>query len=203
MISVRFRASCVLRPEWWRLGQAGDLKAGGGLALTPASYNSRTGDRPAHFGKGLPRATLPTVRRCYRGRGHRVSVSRTGRAHRSGCGFTQPLFVTAAPGDTNPNRLYVVEKGGTSPHPRHDGGGVGTPGTTFLNLTSVLGAGQVLTGSEQGLLGMAFGPGFSNGNGFVVRRLHRQQRHHPGRDPGRSVYRRPAGRLSPAAGRTF
>ena len=30
-----------------------------------------------------------------------------------GNSFSQPLFVTAAPGDIDPNRLYVVEKGGT------------------------------------------------------------------------------------------
>src|SRR5205807_3433885 len=30
-----------------------------------------------------------------------------------GDSFSQPLFVTAAPGDTDPNRLFVVEKGCT------------------------------------------------------------------------------------------
>src|SRR5881227_2622215 len=57
-----------------------------------------------------------------------------------GNGFNQPLFVTAAPG---------------------------TPASTFLDLPSIRGPGQVLTAGEQGLLGMAFGPGFANGNGFV------------------------------------
>jgi glucose/arabinose dehydrogenase len=83
-----------------------------------------------------------------------------------GTSFNQPLFATAAPGDTNPNRLYVVEKGGTI-RTLDTTSGVGSPGTTFLNLPSVLGSGQLLTAGEQGLLGMAFGPGFSNGNGFV------------------------------------
>jgi hypothetical protein len=83
-----------------------------------------------------------------------------------GASFSQPLFLAAAPGDANPNRVYVVEKGGTI-RTLDTTGGIGTPGTTFLNLPSVLGAGQVLTNGEQGLLGMAFGPGFSNGNGFV------------------------------------
>src|SRR4051812_29621765 len=83
-----------------------------------------------------------------------------------GTGFSQPLFVGAAPGDLNQNRLYVVEKTGTI-RTLDTTSGVGTPGTTFLNLPTVLGAGQLLTGGEQGLLGMAFGPGFSNGNGFV------------------------------------
>jgi hypothetical protein len=43
----------------------------------------------------------------------------------------------------------------------------GTPASTFLDLPRILGAGQVLTAGEQGLLGMAFAPGFANGNGFV------------------------------------
>lgn len=84
-----------------------------------------------------------------------------------GNGFSQPLFVTAAPGDVDPNRLYVVEKGGTVRTLSANTTTPGMPGSTFLNLPSILGAGQVLTGGEQGLLGMAFGPGFANGNGFV------------------------------------
>ncbi len=83
-----------------------------------------------------------------------------------GTGFNQPLFLTAAPGDPNPNNLYVVEKTGTV-RSLNAAGGVATPGSTFLDLPAVLGAGQVLTAGEQGLLGMAFGPGFANGNGFV------------------------------------
>jgi glucose/arabinose dehydrogenase len=81
-----------------------------------------------------------------------------------GTGFTEPLFLTGAPG--NNNQVYVVEKSGTV-RTLSTTGGVATPGTTFLNLPSILGAGQLLTSGEQGLLGMAFGPGFSNGNGFV------------------------------------
>jgi hypothetical protein len=84
-----------------------------------------------------------------------------------GNGFNQPLFVTAAPGDTDPNRLYVVEKGGTIRTFIANPSTPGTPASTFLDLPSILGAGQVLTAGEQGLLGMAFGPGFANGNGFV------------------------------------
>jgi hypothetical protein len=84
-----------------------------------------------------------------------------------GNGFSQPLFVTAAPGDVDPNRLYVVEKGGTVRTLNASTTTPGTPGSTFLNLPSILGAGQLLTAGEQGLLGMAFGPGFANGNGFV------------------------------------
>ena len=83
-----------------------------------------------------------------------------------GTGFSQPLFVTAAPNDANPNSLYVVEKTGTI-RTLNAGGGVAGPGTTFLDLPAVLGPGQLLTGGEQGLLGLAFGPGFANGNGFA------------------------------------
>jgi hypothetical protein len=84
-----------------------------------------------------------------------------------GNGFNQPLFVTSAPGDTDPNRLYVVEKGGTVRTFVANTTTPGTPVSTFLDLPTILGAGQVLTAGEQGLLGMAFSPGFANGNGFV------------------------------------
>jgi len=82
-----------------------------------------------------------------------------------GTGFSQPLFLAAAPGDANPNQVYVVQKGGLV---RALDTGTGTIGATpFLNLPSILGAGQLLTGGEQGLLGLAFGPGYNSGNGYV------------------------------------
>ena len=84
-----------------------------------------------------------------------------------GNSFNQPLFITAAPGDVDPNRLFVVEKGGTVRTFLANTTTPGAPTSTFLDLPSILGPGQVLTGGEQGLLGMAFGPGFANGNGFV------------------------------------
>ncbi len=62
-------------------------------------------------------------------------------------GLNFPVLVTAAPGDTG--RLFVVEKGGTVRIIKH---GVLLP-TPFIDLT-----GRVTTGSEQGLLGMAFHP---------------------------------------------
>lgn len=82
-----------------------------------------------------------------------------------GSGFSQPLFLTAAPGAANPNLVYVVQKGGLIRTLDTSTGAIG--GTPFLDLPTVLGAGQLLTGGEQGLLGMAFGPGFNNGNGFL------------------------------------
>jgi hypothetical protein len=81
-----------------------------------------------------------------------------------GTGFSQPLFLTSAPGD-DPNQVYVVQKGGLIRTLNTATGAVGA--TPFLNLPTVLGAGQLLTGGEQGLLGMTFGPGYSNGNGFM------------------------------------
>ncbi len=58
-----------------------------------------------------------------------------------GTGFSQPLFLTAALGDTNPNQVYVVQKGGLV---RTLDAGTGTIGATpFLNLPSILGAGQL------------------------------------------------------------
>ena len=62
-------------------------------------------------------------------------------------GLNMPVLVTAAPGDTG--RLFVVEKRGTVRIIKH---GVLLP-TPFIDLS-----GRVTTGSEQGLLGMAFHP---------------------------------------------
>jgi glucose/arabinose dehydrogenase len=69
-------------------------------------------------------------------------------------GLSQPLFVTDAPGDP---RLFVVEKGGRVKILEN-----GTPrGTPFLTAS-------VSSGSEQGLLGLAFHPAYaSNGRLFV------------------------------------
>lgn len=82
-----------------------------------------------------------------------------------GTGFSQPLFLTAPTGPgADPNTVYVVQKTGQI---RLLNTATQAIGATFLDLPTVLGAGQLLTAGEQGLLGMAFGPGFSNGNGFV------------------------------------
>jgi glucose/arabinose dehydrogenase len=68
-----------------------------------------------------------------------------------------PVFVTAPPGDTA--RLFVVEKGGRLRIIRHDT----LLATPFLNLS-----GRVSTGSEQGLLSLAFHPQYaSNGRLYV------------------------------------
>ncbi|MCE9556495.1 MAG: M28 family peptidase, partial [Planctomycetes bacterium] len=71
-------------------------------------------------------------------------------------GLSSPLYATTPDGDTG--RLFIVEKGGRI---RILNLGAGTVNTTpFLNIS-----GLVSTGSEQGLLGLAFDPGYST-NGF-------------------------------------
>ena len=72
----------------------------------------------------------------------------------SGLGF--PVYLTAPPGDNA--RLFIAEKGGAI---RIVKNGTLLP-TPFLDL-----AGRVSTGSEQGLLGLAFDPAYA-GTGRVV-----------------------------------
>jgi len=72
-------------------------------------------------------------------------------------GLTRPLFVTAAPNDYD--RLFVVEQGGTIRIIDH--GEVRS--TPFLDLSNV-----VVSGGEQGLLGMAFHPDYIDNGYFYV-----------------------------------
>jgi hypothetical protein len=72
-------------------------------------------------------------------------------------GLAFPLFLTSPPGDNA--RLFVVEKTGRIRIVRN-GSLLSTP---FLDLSS-----QVSNGSEQGLLGLAFHPGYSANGRFVV-----------------------------------
>ncbi|MCP9465531.1 MAG: PQQ-dependent sugar dehydrogenase [Nitrospira sp.] len=70
-----------------------------------------------------------------------------------------PVFMTAPPGDNT--RLFVVEKEGLIRIVTVNGGGI-LP-TPFLDLR-----GQISTSGEQGLLGLAFDPGYStNGNLYI------------------------------------
>lgn len=71
--------------------------------------------------------------------------------------LSQPVYVTAAPGDTD--RFFVVEKTGTIRIFRHDT----LLDTAFLDITS-----QVSTGSEQGLLSMAFHPNYASNGYFYI-----------------------------------
>ncbi len=79
------------------------------------------------------------------------------RLHALVTGLSQPVYVTAPPGDAL--RLFIVEKGGRILIFK-DGALLATP---FLDL-----GGQVSTGGEQGLLSMAFHPDYAaNGRFFV------------------------------------
>jgi glucose/arabinose dehydrogenase len=71
-------------------------------------------------------------------------------------GLDFPLYLTTPPGDP---RLFVVQKGGAIRIIK-DGALLPTP---FLDLT-----GQVSTGSEQGLLGLAFDPAYATSGRFIV-----------------------------------
>ena len=72
-------------------------------------------------------------------------------------GLDFPLYLTAPAGDAG--RLFIVEKGGAI---RIVKDGTLLP-TAFLDL-----AGRVATGAEQGLLGLAFDPGYADNGRFVV-----------------------------------
>ena len=72
-------------------------------------------------------------------------------------GLSSPLYLTAPPGDSTP--LFVVEQTGRIRVIRNDT----TLAAAFLDLSD-----SISTGSEQGLLGLAFDPAYaSNGRFFV------------------------------------
>jgi hypothetical protein len=71
-------------------------------------------------------------------------------------GLSFPLYLTSPPGDS---RLFIAEKGGAIRLVK-DGALLPAP---FLDLT-----GKVSTGGEQGLLGLAFDPGYATNGRLVV-----------------------------------
>src|SRR5436190_5875203 len=71
-------------------------------------------------------------------------------------GFNSPVEITHAGDD----RLFVVEKGGTIRILNSDGTKEPNP---FLSI-----AGQVSTGNEQGLLGLAFHPSYTTNGLFYI-----------------------------------
>ena len=73
-------------------------------------------------------------------------------------GLSLPVYFTAASNETT--RAFVVEKGGTIRIVKPGGAVVARP---YLDLSS-----KVSGGSEQGLLGLAFGPGFRTNGRFYV-----------------------------------
>lgn len=87
-------------------------------------------------------------------------------ATRIATGLSKPLFVTSAPGD--PNRLYMVEQGGSGSL-----SGVGRIkifdySTGTLNSSPFLSIPGLSTGNEQGLLGLAFSPDYATSGKFYV-----------------------------------
>lgn len=79
-------------------------------------------------------------------------------ATRIATGFDQPVFATAAP--DAPDRLFIVEKTGQI---KILNPATGTT-TTFLDIPD----GQLSTGGEQGLLGLAFHPDYASNGKFYV-----------------------------------
>ena len=77
--------------------------------------------------------------------------------HAVATGMSHPLYVTSPPGDRS--RLFVVERTGAI---RIIKNGV-LQATAFLDITA-----RVSTGSEQGILGMAFPPDYATTKYFVV-----------------------------------
>ncbi len=72
-------------------------------------------------------------------------------------GLDFPLYLTTAPGDNN--RLFVAEKGGRIRVIKNEA----LLETPFLDISNL-----VSTGSEQGLLGIAFDPGYATNGRFYV-----------------------------------
>ena len=115
-------------------GSGGDDAAGRPAAdATPAATET-----PAATADATP-ARTPAARQVRRG----VGLAKVG-------DFSSPVYVTSPPDD--PQRLYVVEQGGTIRIVR-DGRVVARP---FLDIS-----GQVTVGSEQGLLSLAFAPDYA------------------------------------------
>lgn len=84
-------------------------------------------------------------------------------SQRVGAGFTDPVFAISAPGD--PTRLYVVQQGGLI-RILNVNTGLIEP-TPFLNLATVPGA-NLVSGGEQGLLGLAFHPDYQTNGRFYI-----------------------------------
>ncbi len=87
--------------------------------------------------------------------------------------FTDPLYLTALP--TQPDQLLVVEQSGRIQRFTNDP--ATSTATTFLDIRS-----RVNSGSEQGLLGLAFDPDFASNGSFYV--------HYSAIPPRRSVIAR-------------
>src|SRR5436305_15337476 len=74
-------------------------------------------------------------------------------------GLSSPLFVTAPPGDFN--RLFIVQQNGVIR--------ILNLNTGVLNATPFLTVGGIVSGGEQGLLGLAFDPAYATNGKFYVK----------------------------------
>ena len=83
------------------------------------------------------------------------------RTVRVATGFTNPIFLTQPPNDFG--RLFVVQQAGQI---RIRTGGA-TLATPFLNV-GVGGSNIIISGGEQGLLGMAFHPNYASNGAFYI-----------------------------------
>ncbi|MEY2544573.1 MAG: hypothetical protein QOE81_2034 [Verrucomicrobiota bacterium] len=79
-------------------------------------------------------------------------------AIRVASGLTQPLFVTAPPGDFN--RLFIVQQGGQIR--------ILNLNTGVMNATPFLALSDIVVGGEEGLLGLAFDPNYATNGKFYV-----------------------------------
>jgi glucose/arabinose dehydrogenase len=79
-------------------------------------------------------------------------------AIRVASGLSSPLFVTAPPGDVS--RLFIVQQGGQIR--------ILNLNTGVMNATPFLTVGNIVSGGEQGLLGLAFDPDYANNGKFYI-----------------------------------
>ncbi len=87
------------------------------------------------------------------------------RLRRIATGLSKPLALTFAPGDTS-GRLFIVEQTGTIRILRN--GAVDPKAEPFLDWSSRVSQSATMRGSEQGLLGLAFHPHFTENRRFFV-----------------------------------
>src|SRR5438067_8160991 len=79
-------------------------------------------------------------------------------AIRVASGLRSPLFVTAPPGDLN--RLFIVQQGGQIR--------ILNLNTGVINATPFLTVTNIVSGGEQGVLGLAFDPGYATNGKFYI-----------------------------------
>jgi hypothetical protein len=132
---------CLLAVAVFLAGCPGESGDGDTMAFVPACPGTQTQTPPPAPAPGAPPIAL---------RLEPVNTS-----------LTFPLFVTAPPGDMT--RLFVVEKGGAIKILNRD---TGTLIATFLDIGGP--GGLISTGSEQGLLGLAFDPQYAANRRFYV-----------------------------------